>query len=40
MLMFLAAVPISQPILLALAVTLSVYLIDPRKHAPREHAVA
>jgi hypothetical protein len=33
MLAFLAAIPISQPMLLALAVTLSVFLVDPRKHA-------
>jgi hypothetical protein len=37
---FLAGIPISQPILLALAVTLSVYLIDPSKHVRQEHALA
>jgi len=37
---FLAGIPISQPILLALAVTLSVYLIDPSKPVRQEHALA
>ena len=33
MLAFLAGLPISEPILVALSVTLSVYLTDPHKHA-------
>ncbi|HEX4142764.1 MAG TPA: hypothetical protein VHY91_04365 [Pirellulales bacterium] len=40
MLTILAELPISQPVLLALAVTLSVYLIDPRKHIAPNHALA
>jgi hypothetical protein len=40
MLMFLADIPISQPILVALAVTLSAYLIDPRKNVSHSHALA